>query len=225
MAMEFYGEAIDSLDLAGRITLASMATEMWAIAALIPPNKEILKHCEKATGHKVEGVYADPDAKYVKEVTIDISNLKPQIAKPPKPDAVVDVESLGNVPVDSVFIGSCTNGTYEDLAGVAKLVKGKKIKDGVLASVVPATMKCYKRLLKEGHIQSLIDAGFLVSNPGCGGCASGQIGMTGKDEVQVSTSNRNFAGKQGDGFTYLASPETAAASAILGRIATWKEVE
>jgi len=225
MAMEFYGEAIDSLDLAGRITLASMATEMGAIAALIPPGKEILKHCERATGRKVEGVYADPDAKYVKEITIEISTLKPQIAKPPKPDAVVDVESVKDVAVDSVFIGSCTNGTYDDLAKVAKLVKGRKIKDGVLASVVPATMNGYKRLLKEGHIQSLIDAGFLVSNPGCGGCASGQIGMTGKDEVQVSTSNRNFAGKQGDGFTYLASPETAAASAILGRIGTWKEVQ
>jgi 3-isopropylmalate/(R)-2-methylmalate dehydratase large subunit len=224
MAMEFYGEAIDSLALAGRITLASMATEMGAIAAIIPPNKEVLKYCEKASGHKVEGVYADKGAKYVKEMTIDVADIKPQIAKPPKPDAVVDVESLKDVQVDSVFIGSCTNGTYDDLARIAKLLKGKKIKDGILASVVPATMAGYKRLLKDGHIRSFIDAGFLVSNPGCGGCASGQIGMTGKDEVQVSTSNRNFAGKQGDGFTYLASPETAAASAVLGRIAAWKEV-
>ena len=224
MAMEFYGEAIDSLDLAGRITLASMATEMGAIAAIIPPSKDIIKHCEKASGKKVEAVSADKDAKYVKEISIDITGLKPQIAKPPKPDNVVDVESLKDVPVDSVFIGSCTNGTYDDLAKIARMVKGKKIKPGILASVVPATMAGYKKLLKEGHIASLIDAGFLVSNPGCGGCASGQIGMTGKDEVQVSTSNRNFAGKQGDGFTYLASPETAAASALLGRIATAKEV-
>jgi len=224
MAMEFYGEAIDALDLPGRITLASMATEMGAIATIIPPSKEILKHCEKAAGKKVEGVYADKDAKYVKELTIDIANLKPQIAKPPKPDNVVEVESLKDVQVDSVFIGSCTNGTYEDISKVAKMVKGRKIKEGLLASVVPATMAGYKRLLKEGHISSLVEAGFLVSNPGCGGCASGQIGMTGKDEVQVSTSNRNFAGKQGDGFSYLASPETAAASAVLGRIATAKEV-
>ncbi|MEW5936290.1 MAG: aconitase/3-isopropylmalate dehydratase large subunit family protein [Candidatus Thermoplasmatota archaeon] len=209
MAVEFYGEAIEALDLPGRITLASMATEMGAITAFMP---------------SVEGISADPDARYAKEGSIDISELKPQIAKPPRPDAVVDVETLRHVRVDSVFIGSCTNGTYEDISRVAGLVKGRKVRDGVLASVVPATMKGYKRLLKEGWIEALVDAGFLVSNPGCGGCASGQIGMTGKDEVQVSTSNRNFAGKQGDGYTYLASPETAAASALLGRIATMEEV-
>jgi len=111
------------------------------------------------------------------------------------------------------------------MVAVAKIMKGRKVKPGIVATLVPATMKVWKKLLKEGHIMTLVESGFVVSNPGCGGCASGQIGMTGKGQVHISTSNRNFAGKQGDGDTYLASPETAAASAILGRIATLQEVK
>ena len=114
--------------------------------------------------------------------------------------------------------------THDFLPGISEKVKGKKAAPGVMVRVVPSTNEVYGKLLKEGHIQTLFDAGFIVSNPGCGGCASGQIGMTGEGEVQISTSNRNFKGKQGAGETYLASPETAAASAILGRIGTWKEV-
>jgi 3-isopropylmalate/(R)-2-methylmalate dehydratase large subunit len=218
-AIEFRGPAIDRLDLAGRITLASMATEMGAIIGLIVPNKEVLKHF----GQK-KAVTPDKDAHYEKVIDLDISGMKPQIAKPPKPDAVVDVDSLGGRPIDSVFIGSCTNGTYEDMVSVARIMKGRKVKPGIVASIVPATMKIWKRLLREGHISTFVESGFLVSNPGCAGCASGQIGMTGEGQVHVSTSNRNFAGKQGEGDTYLASPETAAASAILGRIATIDEV-
>jgi 3-isopropylmalate/(R)-2-methylmalate dehydratase large subunit len=197
-----------------------MATEMGAIIGLLVPNKEVLKHF----GQK-KAITPDRDAVYEKTIDLDISGLKPQIAKPPKPDAVVDVESLGGRPIHSVFIGSCTNGTYEDIVSVAKIMKGRKVKPGIVATLVPATMKVWKRLLKDGHISTLIESGFVVSNPGCGGCASGQIGMTGEGQVHISTSNRNFAGKQGAGDTYLASPETAAASAILGRIATLQEVE
>ena len=218
-AIEFRGPAIDKLTLAGRITLASMATEMGAIIGLIVPNQEVLEHFGKT-----ETLLPDPDAKYEEVIDIDISNLKPQIAKPPRPDNVVDVEELAGTEIHSVFIGSCTNGTYEDLVTVANLVKGRKVKEGIVATLVPATMKTWKRLLQEGHINTLIDAGFVVSNPGCGGCASGQIGMTGEGQIHVSTSNRNFAGKQGAGLTHLASPETAAASAILGRIATKEEL-
>ena len=218
-AIEFRGPAIDKLTLAQRITLASMATEMGAIIGLIVPNEEVLKHF-----HQTDSLLPDPDAEYEDTICIDISNLKPQIARPPSPDNVVDVAEVAGTPIHSVFIGSCTNGTYEDLAKVSELVKGRKLKEGIFGTVVPATMKGYKRLLEEGHIRTLIDAGFIVSNPGCGGCASGQIGMTGEGQVQVSTSNRNFAGKQGAGDTYLASPDTAAASAILGRIVTKEEL-
>ena len=218
-AIEFRGPAIEKLSLAERITLASMATEMGAIIGLIVPNEEVLKHF-----HQSDSLLPDDDAVYDDRICIDISQLKPQIAKPPSPDNVVDVAEVAGTEIHSVFIGSCTNGTYEDLAKVAELVKGRKVKEGIFGTIVPATMKSYKRLLNEGQIMTFINAGFVVSNPGCGGCASGQIGMTGEGQVQVSTSNRNFAGKQGAGDTYLASPETAAASAILGRIATKEEL-
>ncbi len=224
-AVEFYGDAIDKLSLPGRITLASMATEMGAITGLLPPNQEVIDYCtQRADGRSVRPYYADEDANYVKELTIDISELTPRIASPPKPDNVSPVSDLANQTIDGVFIGSCTNGSYKDISEVAKFVKGKKVFPGVMAKVVPATREIYGKLLGEGHIQTLYDSGFIVSNPGCGGCASGQIGMTGKGEVQVSTSNRNFTGKQGAGDTYLASPMTAAASAILGRIGTASEV-
>jgi 3-isopropylmalate/(R)-2-methylmalate dehydratase large subunit len=218
-AIEFRGEAIEKLGLAQRITLASMATEMGAIIGLIEPNREVLEHFGE---NHVPA--PDADALYDDEMTIDISDLEPKIARPPRPDNVVDVRSLKDVAIDSVFVGSCTNGTYEDIVSVSHMMLGRKVKDGIVATLVPATMRTYKRLLREGHIEALVEAGFVVSNPGCGGCASGQIGMTGEGQVHVSTSNRNFAGKQGAGDTYLASPETAAASAILGRIATKEEV-
>lgn len=228
MAVEFYGPAINRLDVAGRITLASMATEMGAIIGLIPPNKKVIKYCTEAakiSGLSFEPVVADKGVKYKIRRKIDVSELRPKIAKPSRPDNVVDVESLGDIKVDSIFIGSCTNGSYEDLVLVAKMAKGRKVADGVMAKIVPATRKIFTRLLNERKLKLLNDAGFIISNPGCGGCASGQIGMTGEGEVQVSTSNRNFAGKQGAGDTYLASPATAAATAFLGRIATADELE
>jgi len=222
-SMEIYGPAIDKMGLPGRITLASMATEMGAIISLIPPNKAVLDYCTKKakrSGRPFKACYADKGAAYTETIELDISDLRPKISKPPKPENVADVASVGDVTVDSVFIGSCTNGTYEDMLEVVKLAKGRKVAEGVMAKVQPATKGTYSRLLKEGKIKALYDAGFIIINPGCGGCASGQVGMTGKGEVQVTTGNRNFAGKQGDGLTYLASPATAAASAILGRIST-----
>jgi len=227
-AVEYYGPAINALGVSGRITLASMATEMGAIIALLPPNKKVINYCTgtaKISGLTFEPVVADKGVKYSARRKIDVSELKPKIAKPSRPDNVVDVESLGDVKVDSVFIGSCTNGSYDDLALVASIVKGRKVADGVMAKIVPASRNIFTKLLHKRQLKTLHDAGFILSNPGCGGCASGQIGMTGAGEVQVSTSNRNFAGKQGAGDTYLASPATAAATAILGRIATIDELE
>ncbi len=217
-AVEYAGYT-DTLGLAGRITVASMATEMGAIIAFIPPSNEVLKHYSAIRGETIEGVYADEDAAYEREVTLDLDGLTPQVARPPNPDNVVDAAALRDVEVDTVFLGSCTNGSYDDLAHAAELVEGRHIAPGVTGKVVPSTRQVWGRLLDEGHLKTFFDAGFVVSNPGCGGCASGQIGMTGPGEVQVSTSNRNFRGKQGPGETYLASPETAVAAALLGHIA------
>ena len=220
-AIEFEGAAIDALDLAGRITLSSMVTEMGGIIGLIAPNDEVIEYLAKRSGRNdLSPVHPDAGAKYVETITVDISNLTPRISVPSKPDNVVPVTEVKDVAVDSVFVGSCTNGRYEDFVAVAEIVKGKKVAPGVMARAVPATREIYGNLLADGIINTLYDSGFIVSNPGCGGCASGQIGMTGSNEVQVSTSNRNFKGKQGDGATYLASPATAAASALAGKIVT-----
>ena len=217
-AIEFYGEAVEKLSLDGRITVASMVTEMGGIVGFIPPDEGVIEFCRSRSGREIVPVYADPGASYREEVEIDIGSLSPQIALPPKPDNVVDVTEVAGERIDSVFIGSCTNGRVEDFEVVAKILKGKKVKEGVMVKAVPATKEVYGELLKRGILEVLYDAGVIVSNPGCGGCASGQIGMTGKGEVQISTANRNFPGKQGAGLTYLASPATAAISALTGRI-------
>jgi 3-isopropylmalate/(R)-2-methylmalate dehydratase large subunit len=218
-AVEFYGPAIDVLDLAGRITLSSMMTEMGGIIGLIPPSEEVLSYCRERTGRDdMEATHADPDARYTQEIEVDITNLEPLIACPPKPDNVKPVSQVAGTKVDSVFIGSCTNGRFEDFAAIADTVEGKRIAPGMVASVVPATREVYSQMLQSGVLQTLFDAGFIVSNPGCGGCASGHIGMVGAGQVQVSTSNRNFAGKQGPGDNYLASPIVAAQAALAGEI-------
>ncbi|MCR4439927.1 MAG: aconitase/3-isopropylmalate dehydratase large subunit family protein [bacterium] len=217
-AVELYGPAIDQLSLAGRITLASMATEMGAIAAFMVPNEEVLSYCRARSGRAVSPVTADSDAEYVRVIDIDVSHLRPQVARPNSPADVVPASELGGVRIDSVFIGSCTNGRYEDYAVVASILRGRGVAEGVMLKIVPATAEVYDRLLDDGLIKIFREAGAVVSHPGCGGCASGQIGMVGEHEVQISTSNRNFRGKQGKGDTYLASPATAAASALRGFI-------
>lgn len=216
---EFYGEVIDGLDLAGRVTVASMATEMAGIIALFPPNRAVIDFCSHASGRPVEPVLADPDATYDKTIEIDVDGLKPQISRPGHPEDVVDIDSVTGVKIGSAFIGSCTNGRYEDLAAAAAVLKGRRVAPGVVLKIVPSTDDVWKRCLDEGIIDIFKKAGALVGNAGCAGCAAGQIGQNGPGEITVSTGNRNFAGKQGKGEVYLASPEVVAASAVAGAIA------
>ncbi len=219
MSAELYGEAVDGLGLAGRITVSSMATEMGAIILLLPPNRAVLDHFDKL-GKPYEAVLADADADYARTVEIDVSGLGPLISRPGHPEDVVEVREVAGTKIDSAFIGSCTNGRYEDLEAAAAVLRGRKVAPGVVLKIVPATRRVWKRALDEGLIDVFIESGALVGNPGCAGCAEGQIGQNGPGEVTVSTGNRNFAGKQGKGSVYLASPETAAASAVAGVIAT-----
>ncbi|UCG04500.1 MAG: 3-isopropylmalate dehydratase large subunit [Candidatus Heimdallarchaeota archaeon] len=217
-AIEFYGNTVESLDLAERITLASMVTEMGGIIGLIPPNDQVIKYCKERSGNNFPVYKSDVDVEYTETLNFDFSNLEPLIALPPSPANVKPVAEVAGIPVDSVVIASCTNGRYEDISLVARILKNKKINPNVMLKIVPATKEVYGQLLKNGLITVLYEAGAIITNPGCGGCAAGQIGMTGKGEVQVSTGNRNFAGKQGGGDTYLASPATAAATALAGEI-------
>ena len=218
-AVELYGAAVDRLSLAERITVCSMATEMGAIAAFIRPNAEVLRFTAQRSGAPTRAVWADRGASYCRRVTVDISKLTPLVALPGSPAEVRPVSQLAGTPVDSVFVGSCTNGRLLDFWQVFRAIWRRRVAPGVMAKAVPATREVYSAMLELGVTAELHRAGFIVSNPGCGGCASGQIGMTGEGEVQVSTSNRNFRGKQGLGETYLASPLTAAASAMAGKLA------
>jgi 3-isopropylmalate/(R)-2-methylmalate dehydratase large subunit len=223
MSGELYGEAVDGLGLSERITVASMATEMGAIILLFPPNGAVLDHFDRL-GKRGRAVYADADAAYARNVRVDISGLIPLISRPGHPEDVVPVSDVAGTKIDSAFIGSCTNGRYEDLLAAAEILKGRRVAPGVVLKIVPATRAIWQKCLETGLIETFMNAGALVGNPGCAGCAEGQIGQNGPGEVTVSTGNRNFTGKQGRGSVYLASPATAAASAVAGVIATASDI-
>jgi 3-isopropylmalate/(R)-2-methylmalate dehydratase large subunit len=219
-AVELYGIAINSLSLSDRITIASMATEMGAIAILFPPSEEIIEYCALRSGRKIEPIYADEDEVYADTYTLDVTHFKHSVALPGTPHGVVDLKEVEGLKIDSAFIGSCTNGRIDDMREIAGILKGKKVAPGVVLKIVPSTDEVWQQCLKEGIIEIFKEAGALLGNAGCAGCASGQIGQNGPGEVTISTGNRNFTGKQGKGEVYLASPAVAAASAIAGHITT-----
>ena len=219
--IEFTGAGAESLSLSGKITLASMATEMGAVAAFLPVDGTTLDWMERrAGGGSFDTVTADEGAAYTSTLTIDLSKVEPLAACPFSPSNVKPISEIEGKRIDTAFLGSCTNGRFEDMVHAASILKGRRVKEGVSLKVVPATEEVYERMLAEGILQIFVEAGALVSNPGCSGCASGQIGMVGKGEIQLSTSNRNFAGKQGKGETYLVSPAVLAASVVAGEISS-----
>lgn len=219
-SIEIYGEEVDSLGLDDRITISSMATEMGALIILFPPNRIVQVYCEARTGKKMFPVFADDDAHYIREIEVDVTEFVNLVSLPGKPHETQPVKDLKPVKIDSVFIGSCTNGRIEDMRVTASILKGKKVAPGVILKIVPSTDLVWRRCLDEGLLEIFKDSGALVSNAGCAGCAAGQVGQNGEGEVTISTGNRNFPGKQGKGDVYLASPAIAAASAIAGYITT-----
>lgn len=219
-AVELYGDEVHRLTLDERMTISSMATEMGAIALLFPPSDEVIEYCKSRSYQIINPVHADPEASYAKEFQLDIQLFKPAVALPGQPHNVVFAEDLKGIKIDSVFIGSCTNGRKEDMEEAARLLKGRKVAPGVILKIVPSTDEIWKYCLDEGIIGIFKASGALVGSAGCAGCASGQIGQNGPGEITVSTGNRNFEGKQGKGEVYLASVATAAASAIAGHITT-----
>jgi len=219
-AVEFVGEAVEALDLPGRITLLSMITEMGGIVGFIPFNKDTAAQIRtmNGMGSCPPEVKADTDAVYSEEITLDVSDTQAMVAAPPVPHNVRKVSELGDVKVDFGFIGSCTNGRLEDIEAAWKILRGRKIATGTRLAIVPATRRVYREAMEKGMLSDLFSAGAVIANPGCGGCAQGHVGMTGRNEVMLSTGNRNFPGKQGDGFNYLTSPEVVAWSVLNGRI-------
>lgn len=219
-AVEIHGPAAEDLNLDERITISSMATEMGAIILLFPPNEAILSELESLSGNRYYMIGPDPDATYEKEIVLDLSSFVPMVAQPGHPHDDVAIQEVRGRKIDSAFIGSCTNGRIEDLRITAGILEGRKVAPGVVLKVVPATDAIWRQALDEGLIHIFKESGALVSNAGCAGCAAGQVGQNGPDEVTISTGNRNFAGKQGKGFVYLASPAIVAASAVAGYITT-----
>jgi 3-isopropylmalate/(R)-2-methylmalate dehydratase large subunit len=219
-SVEIYGEETEKFTLADRITIASMGTEMGAIIILFPTSPSLLRELKRITGKDYPAVTADTDAVYEKTFDIDMSKFVTMVAKPGHPHDDTSIETVRNQKIDSGFIGSCTNGRIEDLRAAASVLKGRKVAPGVVLKIVPATDAIWTQAMDEGIIQTFKEAGVMVSNAGCAGCAAGQVGQNGPGEVTISTGNRNFEGKQGKGFVYLASPAVVAASAVAGFITT-----
>jgi 3-isopropylmalate/(R)-2-methylmalate dehydratase large subunit len=229
-SVEFYGSIIQEMSMAGRMTLCNMTVEMGAKNGIVEPDeitKRFLEGRTEKTLKPFESLRSDPDATYEKIIDLDVSGLGSQVACPSSVDNVKPVSEIGNVQVDQAFIGSCTNGRIEDLRVAAEILKGKKVKDGVRALVIPASKETYAQALKEGLIEIFTDADALVCGSTCGPCLGGHIGLLAQGETCVSTSNRNFIGRMGStkANVYLASPATVAASALTGRITDPQELE
>lgn len=219
-SLEFAGEPIENLSLAGRLTLGSMITEVNAKCCFIHPSGETLNFLKERIRGGLEIVTPDNNAKYLEKIEIDVDNLLPQIACPHSPDNIKPVEEVEGKPFNEGFIGSCTNGRFEDFKAAAKILKkAGKIHPEVRLVIVPATREVASQMLKAGLYEIFMDVGAMVTNPGCSLCTAGHHGVLGKGDVLLSTSNRNFLGKLGKGAeVYLCSPATVAASAVEGKI-------
>jgi len=219
-AVEFHGSTIEEMSVEGRLTLCNMAVEMGAKTGIINPDEKTYSYLAQLGLNPGRGFSSDPDAQYAKTLEFDVSSLEPQVACPHAVDNVKPVSEVEGTPVDQVFLGSCTNGRIEDLRLAAKILEGKVVKRGLRMIVTPASRRVYLQALREGLIETFVKAGCAVCNPGCGPCVGAHQGVLAPGEVCLSTSNRNFKGRMGctDAEIYLASPATAAATAITGRI-------
>ena len=221
-ALEYVGETVEGLSISGRMTLSNMGVEMGAKAAIVPPDgvtEEFLRGRAQEAYHPV---HSDPGS-YASEMEFDVSDLEPVVAAPFRVDNVRPVPEVAGIEVDQVFIGTCTNGRYEDLKVAAEILKGKRVKTRTL--VIPASRRVLLRALSSGIIEDLVGAGAMIGPPGCGPCLGAHMGVLAEGEVCLSTANRNFPGRMGKGgLVYLASPATAAATAVEGVIADPREV-
>lgn len=220
-SMEFTGPGVGELSMDDRFTISNMAIEAGGKNGIFPVDEKTLAY-EKAHG-AAEGVIfeADPDAEYEKTYEINLSEIKPTVSFPHLPENAKTFDEIPEIRIDQVVIGSCTNGRISDLRSAAAILKGRHVAEGMRCIVIPATNRIYLEALKEGLIETFIEAGAVVSTPTCGPCLGGYMGILAAGERCVSTTNRNFVGRMGDTTSeiYLASPATAAASAIAGVIA------
>jgi 3-isopropylmalate/(R)-2-methylmalate dehydratase large subunit len=219
-AMELTGEAIGQLTMAGRFAMANMAIEAGAKNGIFIPDKTTQAYVMERKTRDFTCYESDPDAEYEEIKEYDVSNLEPQVALPPLPSNSRNVSEVGNISIDQVIIGSCTNGRIEDLRVAASILRGRTVAPYVRLIIIPATPSVYRHALEEGLLQIFLDCKAVISPPTCGPCLGGHMGILAKGERAVATTNRNFVGRMGDSQSevYLAGAAVAAASAVLGRI-------
>jgi 3-isopropylmalate/(R)-2-methylmalate dehydratase large subunit len=219
-SMEFVGDGLQYLSMDDRFTMANMAIEAGGKNGIFPVDDKTIEYLEEHSTKEWTVYEADEDANYDEVFEIDLSALRPTVSFPHLPDNTRTIDNTGEVVIDQVVIGSCTNGRISDLRIARDILKGRKVKKGIRCIVIPGTQKIYLQALEEGIIKDLIEAGTVVSTPTCGPCLGGYMGILAKDERCVSTTNRNFVGRMGhvESEVYLASPAVAAASALTGKI-------
>jgi len=225
-AMEFTGETISSLPMADRLSMANMAIEAGAKNGIFPPDEITAEYVKPRAKRPCKFYSSDPDAVYAEVMEIDASKLEPQVAFPHLPSNVRGISDVGQVRIDQSLIGSCTNGRIEDLRVAAQILKSRKAAPHVRLIVVPATPLIYRQALEEGLLDIFMEAQAIISPPSCGACLGGHLGILAEGERAVATTNRNFVGRMGhpQSEVYLASPAVAAASAVLGRLASPDEL-
>ena len=224
-SMEFVGDGIASLSMDDRLCICNMAIEAGAKNGIFPVDDVTLKYLDGRAERKPIVFEADADAEYEKVIDIDLSKIVPTVSCPHLPENTRPASELGDIKIDQVVIGSCTNGRLEDMEAAYKILKGKKVCDGVRVIIIPATMEILRECVERGYYTAFIDAGAVVSTPTCGPCLGGHMGILASGERCVATTNRNFVGRMGhtDSEVYLASPATAAASALTGYITNPEE--
>lgn len=220
-SMEFTGEGVQSLTIFDRLTISNMAIEAGAKNGIFEVDEQTLSYIKERSDRTPVIYKADDDAVYDETIEIDLSSLKPTVAFPHLPENTRTIDEVGDVKIDQVVIGSCTNGQYKDLAEAAEILRGRQVAKRVRAIVIPATQDVYLKAMENGLIKDFIEAGCVVSTPTCGPCLGGYMGILAAGERAVATTNRNFVGRMGDvkSEVYLASPAVAAASAVAGKIA------
>ena len=220
-SMEFVGEGVSSLTVYDRLTISNMAIEAGAKNGIFPVDNQVLEYVKERSDREPLIFEADPDAVYDEIYEIDLSKIKSTVSFPHLPENTHTFDDIGDIKIDQVVIGSCTNGQYKDLAEAAEIIRGRKIAKNVRAIIIPATQDIYLKAMDSGILRDFIEAGCVVSTPTCGPCLGGYMGILAAGERAVATTNRNFVGRMGhvDSEVYLASPAVAAASAIAGKIA------
>ena len=223
--MQFGGTGIEQMSVEGRLTLCNMTTEAGAKNGIVEPDQKVADYLTRRGATDIDLIHEDADAEYSKLFEYEGSEMEPVVAKPFSPENIAVVREAPSVELDKSYIGSCTGAKYEDLEAAARVLKGRKVK--IRTEVLPAAISIYKRAMEDGLLRIFLDAGVTVGPPTCGACCGAHMGVLAKDEICISTTNRNFPGRMGhvDSQTYLASPLVAAASAVTGKITDPRDLD